>query len=270
MSIPLPVGSIEEMTKNLLRKDDATDRIIINSYEDCCFIDELCTNNINQSDYYDFLCGKLPLPHIEIEANNGMLKRPNTIEIKICGPDYVNVGENENVKKIPAVGIATVKAETINLEVSGILVKDDKWGIALLNNSKISSEDNYYAGELFSGFLTNYIGIQMALLHPEIKDVFSVKTTAVGDNGRLLSKKATKRQRVARYVKVRTINQNKLHEVQNKRQFTRKCQAWFVLGHWRQYKDGHRTFIQGYWKGPLREYKRNFDNVRIREVSKCN
>jgi hypothetical protein len=30
---------------------------------------------------------------------------------------------------------------------------------------------------------------------------------------------------------------------------------WWVIGHWREYKNGKRVFIKGYWKGPGRYSK---------------
>jgi hypothetical protein len=42
---------------------------------------------------------------------------------------------------------------------------------------------------------------------------------------------------------------------------------WYVTGHWREYKKtGKRIFIQGYWKGALRDMKSTaFQNLEPRE-----
>jgi len=49
------------------------------------------------------------------------------------------------------------------------------------------------------------------------------------------------------------------------RSYTRKCGSWYVVGHWRTYKTGKKIFIQPYWKGPLREFRRS-NSDRIREI----
>ena len=257
----VPEINLEVMAEGIIKEEDATDRIIIDSYEDFAVIDRLCLDNIKESDYYDFLCGNLPLPHIEIIGRRIFNGLDMFVEIKACGEVSVDS------MKLGAVGVATIIIG--GYKKTGFITRDSDHGLGFLSMDDEGVSDQAYQrlSELFTTFIVDYIGIQLAMLHPEIKNVFRVDNVPVGDNGKILSKKAIKRNRVVRYVKVQTIDSKRLRDIQSKRSFTRHCKAWFVLGHWRQYKDGHRTFIQGYWKGPLREYKRNFDNVRIREVN---
>lgn len=263
-----------DVLNSIICAEDPTDRICITSYDQCCFIDNLCINNLEPSDYFNFLCGNIPLTHIEIEVQNQDFSMYPKIEIMILTPQSVRDGDGT---ERTAIGVAKVSA--MSEEWIGLIVKHDKYGLAFCHSvidisdaSTANTEDvSSVISNLFTGFITNYIGIQMCLLHPEYREIFgSYKTVPISESGKRLSKKAAKRQRIARYVKYHVIDDNKIAHYKHKRKFERKCQAWFVLGHWRQYKDGHRVFIQGYWKGPLREYKRNFDNVRIREVNKCN
>ena len=81
--------------------------------------------------------------------------------------------------------------------------------------------------------------------------------------------KGRERKRVVRYVRKHYITADDVDEVlygKGHRDFERKTMAWYVIGHWRQYQNGTRKFIKGYWKGPLREMKRNFDGGRLREI----
>jgi hypothetical protein len=61
-----------------------------------------------------------------------------------------------------------------------------------------------------------------------------------------------------------TIDIDKAFE---KRGFIRRSMIWYVTGHWREYKKtGKRIFIQGYWKGALRDMKSTaFQNLEPRE-----
>ena len=93
--------------------------------------------------------------------------------------------------------------------------------------------------------------IQVALLHPTIKEVFR-HSGIMSDADREESKDYKKRPLY--YQKVKTINQREFDEAV-KRNIVRKTLIWYVIGHWRNYKDGRRIFIQPYWKGALRETK---------------
>ena len=100
--------------------------------------------------------------------------------------------------------------------------------------------------------------IQLALLHPVIKEVFSkpriIKLEESCGGGE------RRRKRSAKYIKRHVITVDKIDAVINEessRTINRKCLAWYVIGHWRHYKDGREIFIQPYWKGALRELRRN-------------
>lgn len=108
---------------------------------------------------------------------------------------------------------------------------------------------------VFYEFMRIWHGIQIALLNPQIKDVFTT-----GQMVKRYTREDTptrKRQRVVRYVKRHVIDANKLK--QTLKEYHRHCLAWYVIGHWRHYKNGHTVFIKPYWKGVLRDSKRNFD-----------
>ena len=50
-------------------------------------------------------------------------------------------------------------------------------------------------------------------------------------------------------------------------QYNRKTMVWYVIGHWRYYKNtGKKIFINPYWKGPMREIKNNNINTRKRDI----
>ena len=113
--------------------------------------------------------------------------------------------------------------------------------------------------------LTTWYGIQLALLHPTVKEVFShPKTEPVMDTR---PRKGGKKRRVVRYIKKHVITAEDLEQTSfmGKSGFTRHTTVWYVIGHWRHYSDGKKVFIKPYWKGEMRQLRMDLDG-REREI----
>lgn len=109
-----------------------------------------------------------------------------------------------------------------------------------------------------------WYGIQLCLLHPTIKEIFQHPTV---QKEYVREGKGKDRRRVTRYIRKHYITAKDIDEaLHSKGNFTRKTMAWYVIGHWREYKNGRRMFIKGHWRGPLREAKKSFDGGRVREL----
>ena len=125
-------------------------------------------------------------------------------------------------------------------------------------SSEETLEDISWAWKLWQG-------VQLALLHPKLKVIFS--------NGKRVKEysrvnKNSKRERVVKYIKRHYIYEGDIeHTV---KEITRHCKVWYVIGHWRHYKDGKSVYINGYWKGEMRELKRNLDGDRTRLIETDN
>ena len=106
---------------------------------------------------------------------------------------------------------------------------------------------------LYMGISVWY-AVNTSLLNPVIKDVFITNTKTVPTStGKATG--ANKRAKI-RYIKQHIITMNDVNKAFEKRGFVRRSMIWYVTGHWREYKKtGKRVFIQGYWKGALREMK---------------
>lgn len=148
------------------------------------------------------------------------------------------------------------------------------WRTATTNIlDKISNGPIIYVDDGMADELTAllYMGISIwysvntALLNPVVKDVFVThsKPTPVS-NGK--SSGTNKRAKI-RYVKQHIISMDDVNEAFEERGFIRRSMIWYVTGHWREYKKtGKRIFIQGYWKGALRNMKDEaFANLEARE-----
>ena len=184
----------------------------------------------------------IPLPHIFFETEYGEF--------------LVNTYEN-------GVGILTPKL-TVFCEY-----KEHTWEGRVWNNdgTPFECDDQNLIDTIVWGFLNDWYGVQVLLLNPICKSIMKnpVKEkmyTRVGTG--------KDRKRVVKYVRKHYITAEGIDEAlygHGHRDFERKTMAWYVIGHWRQYKNGTRKFINGYWKGPLREMKRNLDGGRVRQLA---
>lgn len=118
------------------------------------------------------------------------------------------------------------------------------------------------------GYLTDimemWYGIQLTLLHPSIKEVIlNGKVTRVESvESQMSSMKTKKGKKVkkVKYVKRRVIDNRVFEEAFPPNSIQRRTQVWWVLGHYREYRNGMRIWIDGYWKGPLRDLKGDYEN----------
>ena len=94
-----------------------------------------------------------------------------------------------------------------------------------------------------------WYGLQLTLLNPITEEVvIKAKEHPISER-KIVEGKGIKHRKV-KYIKkyyfsfedVETlIEKHRTHKV--------KCPFWYVIGHWRQYKNGQRIWIKGYFKG---------------------
>ena len=116
---------------------------------------------------------------------------------------------------------------------------------------------------IVSDYIPVWYGIQVSLLNPAIKEVFDTHTNpkyAMVDNKK--DRKGKTKTKI-RYVKRLNMSEDVFEEALT-HSYVRTKLCWYVTGHWREYTSGKRVFIQGYWKGALRDTK-NAD-IREREI----
>lgn len=126
---------------------------------------------------------------------------------------------------------------------------------------------NEFVSQWFVSMMETWYGIQIALLHPAVKDVF--KYPQITKESEVLPQKKQYKRKV-KYIRKHYLTVDKLEAVSKSheaRKYDRKCLAWYVIGHWRTYKDGKKTFIMPYWKGVLRNVKQSADSdIRERDI----
>lgn len=115
--------------------------------------------------------------------------------------------------------------------------------------------------------LETWYGIQIALLHPVVKEVFRAPRMVVEKTN--TTKKSSQRKQKVKYVKEYVLNQEELDKLiygerTAKQAITRHALLWYVIGHWRTYANGKKVFVQPYWKGALRATR--LTETREREI----
>ena len=140
--------------------------------------------------------------------------------------------------------------------VDSIMLSDYGWHNISKEQREYMSQNMSLSGVLKYAvlFLNTWYGIQIALLHPTVRTIFShPRTEAVKKH-----QKSKKRKRVTRYVKKHII---RYEDIQTAMYGNHKnTLVWYVIGHWRHYTNGKKVFVQPYWKGTLRELKMNLDD----------
>lgn len=116
-------------------------------------------------------------------------------------------------------------------------------------------------------FLGMWYGVQHILLNPYIHEPVFGKSSKVKQNvdGYIVQQRLTdKRKRRTRYIRYKEFNNSIAHSdiLRN-----RHTLCWYVIGHTRHYKSGKKVWIDGYWKGPLRDTKKNLDDGRERIIT---
>ena len=137
------------------------------------------------------------------------------------------------------------------------------------NGKTVLSDKVAAANDVMWLCLATWYGIQIALLHPVVRDVFRNPARSIIKKApdKLKSKKHRKQTSV-KYVKKHIIDQNEFQKLvygeSSSNSYQRKALIWYVIGHWRTYKNGKRVFVQPHWKGALRDTK--LTQSRAREI----
>lgn len=114
-------------------------------------------------------------------------------------------------------------------------------------------------------FLCTWYGIQIALLHPNVQNVFAHPNEMLVSNGD--RKKYGYRKHYVKYIKKHVINAAEIRSAAKAASTAREYHTlvWYVIGHWRKNANGTKSFVRPYWKGKLRDIKMDLDG-RIREI----
>ncbi|MCM1213994.1 MAG: hypothetical protein NC548_05690 [Lachnospiraceae bacterium] len=122
-----------------------------------------------------------------------------------------------------------------------------------------------------------WYNIQFGMLHPIIRKVLASTSTSIPMQVTKSAKK--KKRRSVKYIRRHIVNATDIRAAlesssivssstgSSDKKYHRHTMSWYVTGHWRtNKKTGKAKFIQGFWKGPLRQVQRNLDDGRDREV----
>lgn len=214
----------------------------------------------------------------------------NTIPLKNCEIDgffteecmckkvFCNVFDEPRHIEIPGIDGVLDLLMKIRVDVDDITVAAIIAGMESSDKAIVYSAAGWQNGQqvnindpkghrIVNRYLTHclqvWYSVQLAMLHPMIKEVYAKAKT---EKERLpKSEWKSNNQKTYRYIKHHVIRDEELTDiVYGKGHIHRHALIWYVTGHWRKYKTGNTVFIQGYWKGALRNTKKG--KVRNREI----
>ena len=268
-----------------VRKYSPTDSVVLDESD----ADELSTlwnanNKWENSIPSDLLYAKtIPLPSLEISLqHNGRICSSFSVYIfdgyqNIVDAFDQNSTENSTAAIIGAIVCRTIKNNAeffcpLILKSGDSVLYRSMYGWRVHNNWDFERlEFNLslaYFESYINMFLKIWYGVQIAMLHPAIKEVFSHPQTMALEPKKNQHKP---KKRSVKYVKRHVIQTHVIHDLLKAptgtgRKNARHTMSWYVTGHWRKNKRGGKSFIEGYWKGPLRHLKCNTDSGRTRKI----
>jgi len=234
--------------------------------------------------------GTIPLPDCKITVNELVGREKNQkISFRVAiFENYMDIIKNTPESEIATVGGVEMKLNEMVAEViaplmikqgenNNILVKQIAYKSDFTQHRRDYMSQHYEQGQVINAFqkmiaatLRTWYSMQIALLHPVIKNVFANPKTGIlePEEKKPVSKK--KRKPKVKYIKYHKIDPEDLDNIlhgswQDKnepnenvqdgevRKYERHTLAWYSIGHWRELQNGKKTFVQGAWKGPLRE-----------------
>ena len=227
-----------------------------------------------------FFAGTIPILDMIVKQK---YDKELTTETRFCiFKDYQNYIELSKLKNIPVVVGAVILKLSIgeNKDFNLLIPIIIQYGFDVCMSSSFGYYGDYddeVATNVFNDIsfrqqsegsyelLSLWYGIQLSLLHPDMKKMYEnpkEERIYIGSNKK---KNNSKNKKMTRVIRSYNITKHMITEsVGNKHDIN--CLCWYVSGHFRHYKNGKKVFIQPYWKGALRDIKKNLDDIRIREV----
>lgn len=122
--------------------------------------------------------------------------------------------------------------------------------------------------DLVARCLCAWYGVQISLLHPTLKCIFEHPRMAP----LMTKRKHSNKKRKTGYIRKHKIEMDELDKALFPAMSDTKgkthvitCPVWWVIGHWHTY-NGKKKWVNGYWKGVLKDAKRNLDEGRDRDI----
>ena len=213
-----------------------------------------------------FFADTVPLKDCKIVVDERGLPDGQLCEYRVVIFDYRDEMEQADFNTPIPIGTLLVPYRTGQIvipfcAVRGVdsLLSGSIGFIGFPRGSEERSQKYYSQQEILnmtSSLLSTWYGIQIALLHPQVRKVF--RTPHISTAEKKTSPNRPQKRKV-RYVKTYVLNKDELVNAIYGEQHTvnRRALVWYVIGHWRTYTSGKKVFIQPYWKGALRDIKQN-------------
>lgn len=224
-----------------------------------------------------FFADTIPLLDCKITVDETMVPNGKSISYRVTVFDDYKEIINKSQDNIVCVGAITFPDNSIGKYIEAVplfVCNGNDYMIVqgvLFSNLYKKKHGSLTFGQVVkmaNEFYVTWYGIQIALLHPLLKEI-TEKRTLVSDWQSKDTNGYTKRK--VKYIRKLVLDKNEiekaLQKTNNGRPINRKTLVWYVIGHWRHYQNGKKIFIHPYWKGALRELKSSINEQRERTIA---
>lgn len=179
--------------------------------------------------------------------------------------------ENANVTRLYLIGCSETDNYIETAPISAYFSNDSEF-----MERQVHHNDSFpkYAATLANNSMAVYYGSQIALLHPQVKEIIKSSDRRSSKEPIELAEdiNATPKKKKAKYIRHHTIDNTAYNKIiyggrtteDGKPNYKRHTMSWYVIGHWRHYNDGRKIFIQPHWRGPLRQAASNTKPTKTR------
>lgn len=118
-----------------------------------------------------------------------------------------------------------------------------------IDRNKLENLSYRWIHQTCSELMEIWYGLQLTLLNPITEEVILKAKEKPISERKIVEGKGVKNRKV-KYIKKYYLNFEDIEDLIKKHRTHKvKCPFWYVIGHWRQYKNGQRIWIKGYFKG---------------------
>ncbi len=196
----------------------------------------------------------LPAPDIEIQLDKTIYRVRIDTSVDDFGTEVTFDNRRKHIGFIQTHSLEIDKDLTVEIseDISGLICME---GTVFLNpnNKKMESIDYFELCQMTSNIMRIWYGLQLLMLHPKIKYVFTHPKMQTFFN--IYSRKENKKHRKTYSIKTIKITNTMLDipsENTGNEHRTYQCPLWWVIGH-KRVKCGKVEWVRGYWKGELKD-----------------
>lgn len=241
---------------------NATDMFLFRPEDYSVLIEKFKSSIIKDDNYYSgdiFLANTIPIMDMYL----GPINKPNNAARILIFPQMVSkLNDYINNSKLIQMGYMVFYVSAgvfiaieINFDAESLSIVPDFRPIPIGPNADkpIPIEHHSMWMNTFCSYMQAWYAIQLSLLHPQIKLLFSHPQREKIKKTNYKEKTTKEYIRIKKHIVDASAFEKALKYDIGHKEYS--CLCWWVRGHFRE-RMGKKEFVKGYWKGPLRETKK--------------